>query len=574
MIRYVCAFLSPLAAPLLLASSVTIATVSVTLPTQAQTTSTETPYNLLHVNPNSGNDSNDGSTIAPFKTLSRALEAAPSGTIIILAPGIYNAANGERFPIFMKPGVTIQGDPRDRGQSVVIQGSGAFLSRTFAKQKVAIVGAHKAGLRGVTVSNSEPQGYGLWIESSSPVVSDNTFMGNNHDGVSIVGSSAPILRNNYFLENGANGVTIYGNSTAELVENIFEKTGFGINIAQNAAPRLISNRVTQNKDGIVVQGYAQPILRNNVIDANQRDGLVVIAQAKPDLGNQGEAGGNNFLGNGGLDVNAKAATQAIPATGNQLKKSSGNLDFDAIATAPQPAPHFATIRSTLDAKPVEPVASVGALPKVEPKAEVTDLPTFTLPSQPNRIDPKLVPIARPADTSTIAAGSTSTSGRSLPKVPELRVSKPNANTSSDTSLLTLTSDQIGIPIKVPQPESNGVSAQPISNNPLPASSRLVRGEILPVPGGNIPLGNVGNSPSVAVWQPGAAVSRASVRYRVVVSTIDSTQIAQVQAIAPGAFTTRVKGQIVMQAGAFTERSKADELLGQLLAQGLPASVDE
>jgi parallel beta-helix repeat protein len=608
MSRYFCALLSStvpvaslslanLATGWVAASLMVIAPVTIA-PAAAQSAAPAVNYNLLYVNPIAGDDASDGSTQAPFRTLTRALEAAPEGTIIVLTPGTYSTATGERFPIFMKSGVTIQGDPRDRGQGIVINGSGDYLSRTFARQKVAIVGANRAGLRGVTITNKASQGYGLWIESSSPVVSDNTFMGSDHDGVSIVGSSAPILRNNYFLENGANGITIYGNSTAELIENIFEKTGFGINVAQNATPRLISNHITQNKDGIVVQGSAQPILRNNIIDRNTRDGLVVIAQAQPDLGNSSEPGGNTFVGNGGMDVNAKTATATIPAVGNQLSRSSGNLDPNAIATAPQTAPRFASLRdrptapittpTTLaaggTATPVVPrVASTNptaATAGITPPTAANALPILTLPATPNRLSPKLLPIVVPATGDL--SGNGVTSRQSLPKVPELRVSRqtadsgtassaPSNTASTEGSPLALTSAQpISIPINVPAPEA-GVAAQPA--RPDAAAPRLARGDVLAVPGGNIPLGNVGSSPSVPVWQAGQA-GAAAVRYRVLVAAIDSTQTAAVQSIAPGAFSTRVRGEIMLQAGAFSDRTKAEELLNQLTSQGLPAMINQ
>ena len=202
-------------------------------------------YSVLYVNAQTGNNAGNGGETSPFRTVTHALAQANPNTIIKLAPGTYNQQSGEVFPLEMKPGVTLQGEISDRGQSTIIQGSGLFLSKTSARQQVALIGSNRAGLQGVTVSNPHPQGYGLWIESSSPIVSDSTFTGNGHDGVSIVGNSAPILNNNYFHSNGANGVTIYGTSRPELKDNIFEKTGFGINIAQNSAPRIIGNRITQ-----------------------------------------------------------------------------------------------------------------------------------------------------------------------------------------------------------------------------------------------------------------------------------------------------------------------------------------
>ncbi|MBC7969452.1 MAG: DUF1565 domain-containing protein, partial [Verrucomicrobia bacterium] len=214
-----------------------------------------------------------------------------------------------------------------RGQGIVIQGSGFFLSPTFARQKVAIVGADRAMLAGVTVKNPDAQGYGVWIESTSPAIVDSTFTESGHDGISVTGNGAPLIRNNYFYQNGANGITIYGTSQAEVRENIFEQTGFAINVNQKATPLLVGNRITQNKDGIVVQASAQPVLQNNSVDGNTRDGLVAIAQARPNLGTAAAPGGNTFRNNGQFDVNAKGSSQQIPAFGNDLDKTIGKLDL-------------------------------------------------------------------------------------------------------------------------------------------------------------------------------------------------------------------------------------------------------
>ena len=302
--------------------------------------------NLLYVNPVAGDDAvGDGGERAPFKTITQALKAAQPNTVIVLVPGTYSAQTGEVFPLKLKPSVTIQGDTRNRGKDIVIQGGGPYLSPTFASQNIAILGVHQAGLAGVTVTNPNPRGYGLWIESASPVILENTFTGNTHDGISVVGSSAPVVRGNYFYANGANGITIYGNSTPEVRENLFIKTGFGINIAQDAAPTIIGNRIVQNQDGIVVQTNAQPIIRGNLIEQNLRDGVVAIAQARPDLGSSDDPGANIFSNNGRFDINSSAANQSISAFGNELgsDRISGRIDLAGPASATSVAPTPASI---------------------------------------------------------------------------------------------------------------------------------------------------------------------------------------------------------------------------------------
>ncbi len=524
-------------------------------------------YPTVFVNPQTGSNSNNGSDNAPFKTLTHALSVASTNSIIKLSPGNYTRNSGEVFPIQLKSGVTVQGEPSDRGQNVIIQGSGLFLSKTSARQQITILGTDRAGLLGVTVSNLDPQGYGLWIESSSPVVSDSTFTSNGHDGVSIVGNSAPILKNNYFYNNGANGITIYGTSRPEIRDSIFEKTGFGINITQNSAPRITGNRITGNKDGIVVQGRATPIFRSNVIDGNDRDGLVTIATSRPDLGTQTDQGNNTFMNNGGLDINAKSNSQVIPAAGNQYSKTSGRLDvnaIEAIAQSPiQPSTPF--IRSV---PPVQ-TALVKSLP-----------PTVTMPI-------------------SMASPTSSSSPQELtftrPDVASTKPLTPGVKTNFATPTIAALPSELIVPIAV-QPGSGSrslpvpKSAKMKPTREIPTSltfNNLVfpratapttpPSSLLPVPGANIPIGNIGEMSSVPVWrQPGRQTARQTaerpvgVKFRVVVEMADADKL---RSIVPGAFAVISNGRQVMQAGAFGDLTKASQLMSSLTSQGIRATTE-
>jgi len=311
-----------------------VSSVSAQVPTVGEQTlpgeRTISQINQSFVNPSTGNDkTGDGSISAPWRTISQALEASTSNSIIILSPGTYSAQSGEVFPLILKPGIAIQGNINNKGQTVTITGGGEFLSRRFGGQNVAIVGANQASLSGVTVTNTNRRGYGLWIESSNILVRESTFTNNTQDGIAIAGDGTPSISKNTFVRNGANGITISGNARPEIRENIFQETGFGINIAQNASPVVVANQIQNNRSGIIVQANATPMLRNNIIQGNREDGLVVIAQAKPDLGSSSDPGKNIFRNNRRHDINAKAAKLVISAAGNNLVSSriSGKVDL-------------------------------------------------------------------------------------------------------------------------------------------------------------------------------------------------------------------------------------------------------
>lgn len=112
---------------------------------------------VIFVNPSGTKDTNsDGSQDAPFQTITQALQVAEHNTVIILSAGTYSAESGETFPLKLKPGVSIQGDRKTKGSQIAINGGGTFMSPTFARQSITILGANQASLTGVTVTNPNP----------------------------------------------------------------------------------------------------------------------------------------------------------------------------------------------------------------------------------------------------------------------------------------------------------------------------------------------------------------------------------------------------------------------------------
>ncbi|HEY9617203.1 MAG TPA: DUF1565 domain-containing protein, partial [Microcoleaceae cyanobacterium] len=696
---------------------------------------TPTSYTVLVVNPNTGNDyTADGSNLSPFRSLTKALQIAQPNTIILLTPGTYSTETGEVFPIALKSGVTIQGDVPNRGQMVVIRGGGEFTSPASGRQNVTIVGADRAMIAGVTVMNNQSaQGHGLWLESTSPIVVHNTFTANSLSGIAIGGNSQATIRDNSFSHNGTTGLSINGTSHPEVRENVFEQTGVAINISQQSTPLIISNRIRQNRLGIVVQSAAQPTIRNNTIEDQTEAGLVAIAQAQPNLGTAADPGNNTFRNNAKADINAEAASQAIVAYSNNLVKTLGNVTREsAIAAQPPsnpptlptttlsqpPASTIAvppaatapltnppTVASTISATafpvptalsslpsnpatmsqrpmqvivraeptiaatplaptiapvavspqpvkpltiaaqpqpvlspptPIQPLVAVSASGAADPGIEIpvpapesgnppaiapiTSAPTVTstaplpsLPQAPTTNLPTIAVSAPKAPTPITADLPTVGSPRSLPTVPIIRSTPPVSApptpvltpptsvlapptpvlTPPSTPVLTppdsLAAQAASIEIPVPPPESGTVAPVVVrpTSPPPGISSSMTTAEIpkiLPVPGSDIPIGNIGDMPQVYVARGGSnptvdsppvppARSFVVVRYRVVVDTIDDSQQAQVKSLVPGAFAVSHGGRMVMQVGAFGERSKADELMQILVAQGLKASVE-
>lgn len=237
-------------------------------------------YPLVHVNPQAGSDtSGDGSQLRPYQTITHALRLAPVNSIVLLAPGNYSEASGEQFPIQLRPGVTVQGSPNGALGQTVIRGSGIFASATAGMVQATLVGADGSGLGHVTVTNTSTAGYGLVIEAGRPTIRQNQFVGSGYGGVYVSGTSAPVLEGNQFSQNGVVGLVLSGQSAAEVRGNRFEQTGIGIRVAPGAQPQIINNTIVQNQEGLLLDGSANPILQDNVIAQNRRNGVVEFQTA-------------------------------------------------------------------------------------------------------------------------------------------------------------------------------------------------------------------------------------------------------------------------------------------------------
>lgn len=293
---------------------------------------------ILYVNPATGIDSSGttGSQGTPFRSITYAMEKATPGTTIQLAPGTYSQDTGEAFPINVKTGVTIQGDQTNKGQNIVIIGGGNFVSPTLARQNVTLRAFGDCKILGVTVSNPNTRGTALWIESSSPTVTDSTFVNSKRDGIFISAEGNPTITNSIFAQNDGNGISVARSGRGIIQGNLFQNTGFGISINDESSPKILENRIVENRDGIVVSHAAQPILRNNLIESNGRDGIVAIAQAQPNLGTADDPGQNVIRNNQRYDVYNATRGNNILAIGNDIDESriSGVIEFVAATVTP------------------------------------------------------------------------------------------------------------------------------------------------------------------------------------------------------------------------------------------------
>ncbi len=360
---------------------------------------------IIYISPQGADVAGAGSPNQAFKTITAAIAANPqAGTVFQLADGTYSNATGESFPIRLPRGAVLRGNPNSNGSNVVISGGNRFVSSTFASQNVAIVAANNSRIEGITVSNSNPRGYGLWLESSRNVnITNSIFTNNTHDGIFLAGSSNAYIGNNIFTANRGSGISAVGSSTGEINSNRFESTGFGLSIGQQSQVLLVGNSIARNVDGIVVSNSAQPILRGNTIADSQRNGLVVLGSAngspRIDLGTTSSQGNNIFRNNRETDIN-NATTIPLAAFGNQVTASrvKGLIDFNAVRSpVVSAANNPVNISSAVAPLPVMPTPVRPTPPStvfVPAKPPSQPLPSAVVSTNPNSGSPTVITIER------------------------------------------------------------------------------------------------------------------------------------------------------------------------------------
>lgn len=271
----------------------------------------------LYVNPMTGNDTNTGSRLSPFKSLTRALKVTKIATVIYLKSGTYNAASGEVFPLTIPKNSTVVGNEANKGIGILISGSGEYQSPSFGMQNITLLLLDNASLLGVTVTNVSAKGTGIWIESAAPTLANNTLSDCGREGVFITGTAKPAILDNIFVQNTASGLVIAGHSQGEVLGNLFERNPLGIVISDFAAPAIANNKLSENRTAIALSRNAQPVLRQNLIVKNTQGGLLVNGNAIPNLGNMGDPANNIFSDNSEFDL-YNATTQKLVSVGNQL----------------------------------------------------------------------------------------------------------------------------------------------------------------------------------------------------------------------------------------------------------------
>ncbi len=529
----------------------------------------------LYVDAVKGNNAGPGNAQAPYKTITAALQAAVPGTVIQVQPGKYDEVNGEVFPLVVRSGITLQGNVSDRGKDTLVQGGGKFLSPTVAGQIVGIVAQKGTTIQGLTISNPQKRGYGIWVEGTDPTINRNTLTGSGNDGIMLTGTAGGKITENFFYKNPSDGVTMLRMANPLIQGNVFEDTGFALNIDEKSSPVVKDNVVVNNADGIVILGKSTPTLRGNRIERNRRSGIAIVGEAQPNLGTATERGANYFQGNLKSDINNATRPQiSITALGNEYTakpKLLGSIQGDsstvliaaksalalpsASVVVPTTAPTATTTTSPkaagqkpLPPKPLSlPPQPPSQFPLPKPQAATTPtLPAPTTPPPAPPILPKPLPPAIPGNAQAPAA-------KPLPPQAQPAVTPPVRQSQSPAGTFSAPPAPLNKPqppqfgntsVRPAQPQPTQPTAQTVTFKPTPPKSEVAA--VTPT--------RVGNG-----------------KFRVLITNA-SPDLKKLKQFVKNPFHREYEGRKVLQVGVFSSQSSAQQIIKQLIAQGFTAIV--
>jgi hypothetical protein len=216
----------------------------------------------------SGNDTNDGSSQLPVKTIGRAIEIASDGDMISIAPGIYNS-EGDRG-IVVKRGIRIAGagpektiiDGMNRSRIVAIRES-----HPISFDNLTLTGGYGSSGGAVEIehgtvrfshivirNNSAESGGGVAIgEAGSAAFADSAITGNSASedggGVSLTGGSAEFVNTSITGNSagrGGGGAGIQGGSV-----NFTDSELNGNDAGYGGGMYFLSGRVTLLRSKII-----------------------------------------------------------------------------------------------------------------------------------------------------------------------------------------------------------------------------------------------------------------------------------------------------------------------------------
>lgn len=211
--------------------------------------------NTTYVNAKTGQDQPEygQSRDKPYKTITYTLAQETTKSVVEVANGIYDATNGEQFPIIVRSGTKLTGESinLDLQEYALIKGTGDYNSSYInGVNAVAIVLDGATEIKNLLISSDS--GVALWCENANADTAIlNNGLINSEVGLTFVGDSEALLKDNEIKDNLQSGIEVFGNAAPIFINNKISMNSVGILINDNASPSFGS---TTGGGGNIVTG--------------------------------------------------------------------------------------------------------------------------------------------------------------------------------------------------------------------------------------------------------------------------------------------------------------------------------
>jgi hypothetical protein len=283
-----------------------------------------------------------GTTDAPFRTLTRAVQAASPGDTVRLRNGSY-AAGTESFPLEVsgltiagesQAGVIVSGNPLAAGAGLlVVSGDTRFVDLTLESFNVAAINVTGGDAHLERVHVRDVAQDGVRVRHAGVVIEDSLVERSGDDNLDIEGDATVLIvasviadagdTNVKLGDSGSNdalvatitgstisgaggrGVNIRGASQVTIVDTVVSGSGAdNVRIREAASLTMTgSSALDSNSDGLDFESSGALVIRSSTFTGNGSDGVDVGSNdldqqpALVDLGTEDDPGGNLITGN-------------------------------------------------------------------------------------------------------------------------------------------------------------------------------------------------------------------------------------------------------------------------------------
>ena len=137
----------------------------------------------------------------------------------------------------------------------------------------------------ISYAKIEYANYGIWCDSSSPSISNNTISNNYYYGILCKYSSSPSISNNTISNNNYYGISCSYYSSPSISNNTISNNNYsGIYCYYSSSPSISNNTISNNSSRGIYCYSSSPSISNNTISNNSSRGIY-CSHSSPSISN-------------------------------------------------------------------------------------------------------------------------------------------------------------------------------------------------------------------------------------------------------------------------------------------------